>query len=502
MVGGGVSLHRYPRLTPLQSSSPSGSMPLSSENLDGIAAPRGVSRRYLQAAPVSPGCFATPSPRADAEALQAAREMGLTARPSSPQTTALIANIVAGVVAGTPRRNAVGPRTLPKLHLAVGAIVGDVLACWAKTPPALAFRVSTEAAFTGEAVSYTYFRMALDGMSAAGLIHRHSGVRFQRAVFDAGSGLAARYWPTETLLAAAGAHGIHPGNLAAHFVHVFPTTPPKIVHPILLRPFPTQSLRRPNAAPPDYRDGAARQARAEVEALNTYAAAFNVEGCRPPRFRRRFSGALGLHGRCYAGGSANYQGLSKRQRVETLSINGEQVCELDVKASWLTVLHGLHGLPLPAADLYELPGVPREVAKVAVVASLGKGSLVRQWSPVSLRNYPECAGYSAKAVATALVSRYPFLADLAAIVAHLPPHLRRASGVIPAFLMGVEARAVTAAMLHVQKYAQTLALPMHDAVIVPLCAEEIGRAGLMAGFKEFAGLVPMIEVLRGPGGDE
>ena len=53
------------------------------------------------------------------------------------------------------------------------------------------------------------------------------------------------------------------------------------------------------------------------------------------------------------------------------------------------MLHGLLRLPLPGGDLYELQGVPRDVAKAQVTATLVKGSPASKWSADSLRRQPE-----------------------------------------------------------------------------------------------------------------
>ena len=421
--------------------------------------------------------------------------MGLTARPKTPAAETLIGALVGIVIAHTSRKNAIGPKTLPKLRRAVGGVLGDILTCWAKNPPAMTFRTSKEETFTGEPVSYTYFVMTLEGFLAAGLLHRHGAIRFAQSEISPSDGKAARYWPAVGLLDAARGHGLHTGNLDEHFAHEFPTRPPKIVHPVLVRPFRSYGRRRDDAVPPDYRSMVARTIRDEVEAFNSFAGTFDVQGCRPPRFRRMFTGDLTLQGRWYAVGPVNYQGIDKPRRA-AVTINGEPVVELDVRASFLTILHGVFGLPLPEGDLYDLPGIPRDVVKAGVVATLGKGSIIRRWSKRSVKDTPECAFHSAATVGTALLHRYPFLGHLGDTVSHLPKSLRESRGLLSAFLMGIESSAMTMAMEYVRKHAEALALPVHDSLIVLETVETIGRQGIAAGFVRFAKVVPVIEVSR------
>ena len=450
----------------------------------------GIGKTFMTPTP-SPRSYAPPPATANREALRDAREMGLTARPRTSGANGLTDAMVRHVIAHTPRKNARRPATIRKVRLAVGAVLGDLLACWAKDPPAMTFRASKEGTFTGEAVSYTYFRMTLDGLRAAGLVHRHGGIRYARSEMDPSDGKAARYWPTERLLDAAEGHGLAAVGLDAHFAHEFPARPPAIPQPVLLRPFQSYGRQRSNAVPPDQRNPAARAIREEVEAFNAFASTFDVQGCRPPRFRRMFTGRLDLHGRWYAAGSVNYQGLNKRSRGR-LTIDGQPVVELDVRASFLTILHGLCGVPIPESDLYDIPDVPRDVAKAAVVSTLGKGSSVRRWSVGTLRRTPACAEHSAPKVAAALATRYPFLLTLGDVVAHLPDTFRASRGVVSAYLMGVEANAMTVAMGYIREHGGALALPVHDSLIVPESAEAIAREGIAEGFRRFAKVVPVV----------
>ena len=276
---------------------------------------------------------------------------------------------------------------------------------------------------------------------------------------------------------------------------MFPSRPPKVLQPVLVRPFRAYGIRRVVASPPDYRDPTARAIRDEVRAFNTFAAGFDVQHCRPPQFHRKFTGGLPLHGRWYAGGSVNYQGFSKTERA-SLVIDGQPVVELDVRASFLTILHGLFDVPLPEDDLYAFPGIPRDVVKAGIVATLGKGSIICQWSKRSIKKTEECAEHSAPKVAAALVTRYSFLLTLGDVVAHPPDTFRASRGVISAYLMGVESNAMTVAMGYIREHGGALALPVHDSLIVPESAEAIAREGIAEGFRRFAKVVPVIEVSR------
>jgi hypothetical protein len=83
----------------------------------------------------------------------------------------------------------------------------------------------------------------------------------------------------------------------------------------------------------------------------------------PPRFKRVLTASRLLGGRWYAvGNEGNYQLLSETERLR-ITIDGEPIVEADVRASHLSIMHGLLGQPLPEGDPYGFPDVPRSVAK-------------------------------------------------------------------------------------------------------------------------------------------
>lgn len=79
-----------------------------------------------------------------------------------------------------------------------------------------------------------------------------------------------------------------------------------------------------------------------------------------------------LGGRLYSVGEDNYQQLGGAERAR-IRINGKPTCELDIRASNLTIFQALVGQPLdfvnnPGLDPYTLPGLPREVVKAFITA--------------------------------------------------------------------------------------------------------------------------------------
>ncbi len=146
------------------------------------------------------------------------------------------------------------------------------------------------------------------------------------------------------------------------------------------------------------------------------------------------------------------------------------------------ILHGLLGLPAPDGDPYEIKGLPRDVAKGWVTATIGKGSPVKQWAEKTTDLYPACKQHNAVEVGRTVMARYPFLRDPCAV---LSPRADDADPklVLPLHMMNVEATILTEAMRRLRR-REILALPMHDGLIVPESAVPLAMEALWAAGAE------------------
>lgn len=230
----------------------------------------------------------------------------------------------------------------------------------------------------------------------------------------------------------------------------------------------------------------------------------------PTQFQRIFTVSLDLHGRWYPVGGG-YPSLPVHPRScvvpevlrdygrRSLRIDGEPCVELDVRASFLTIIHGLVGVPLPpGGDPYAVvPGIPREVAKAWVALRIGQGKAPSRWSDETAEDLRDLHGidverYSVAVVRQGIVGAMPFLGrglpTLLGVVdqPHLCSHV----------LMGIEARALTGAMMAL-KARGILGLPVHDALIVQEQHMEEAREALEAGYLAVAGILPVVRVKRG-----
>lgn len=102
-------------------------------------------------------------------------------------------------------------------------------------------------------------------------------------------------------------------------------------------------------------------------------------------------------------------------------------------------------------------------------------------------------------VGRSVLARYPVLENLPSRFEELG---RRygvdAERVLSLFLMGLEASALTAAMLTL-KVAGVVALPVHDSLIVPQDAVPMAEQALMAAFQQQVGITPALRTTPAPG---
>jgi hypothetical protein len=81
------------------------------------------------------------------------------------------------------------------------------------------------------------------------------------------------------------------------------------------------------------RGAEAGRLRHEVEDVNAFAAKHHVRGCLPPRWYRVFTESGLLEGRCQVAiREGPYQVMSGSVRLNSITIDGEHVAEIDVKA--------------------------------------------------------------------------------------------------------------------------------------------------------------------------
>jgi hypothetical protein len=171
-------------------------------------------------------------------------------------------------------------------------------------------------------------------------------------------------------------------------------------------------------------------------------------------------------GRIYSAGEDSYQNLPSDERLK-LTINGEAVAEVDVRASFITILYAMHKLHFEG-DPYVISGLGiegRQAVKMFVAATVGNGAPIEKWSRKHAKDFFEDTGLK-------LRKRWPLsLVAQATLEKHAP--LRRLNEPIKgrkrdwSDLMWIESQAILKTMLDLKRKYQVPSYPVHDSLIVP-----------------------------------
>jgi hypothetical protein len=229
------------------------------------------------------------------------------------------------------------------------------------------YRALGKSSFRDAPVKYDMFTRVLDGLKPLGLVgHRKGQTRYHETGFEPGhkvtiSGRAARLWATPKLLKLAEEHGIHSGNIGDHFAPEPPT------NPLVLKDFATGRGRYRESGPviKDYeRTPETQRLERDVKELNEFLARFELTGGRHEGYIRIFNNrSWKKGGRLYGPCEGSYQQLPETKCLE-MQINGEPVAGIDIKASFLTIYHAKHGVPLEGReDTYARGRLPRRCSR-------------------------------------------------------------------------------------------------------------------------------------------
>jgi len=156
---------------------------------------------------------------------------------------------------------------------------------------------------------------------------------------------------------------------------------------------------------------------AEVRELNEFLARFEILGGEHYGYERVFNNrSWKKGGRLYSSGEHCYQRLSEAERLK-MTINGEAVAEIDIKASFLTIYHAIAKAPLKGLnDPYAaMAGMDRAIVKLWTTVSFGKSSPATRWPPKTAKDFKKETGKvlgkvaKAKDVANRMLGTFPAL---------------------------------------------------------------------------------------------
>jgi hypothetical protein len=387
-------------------------------------------------------------------------------------------------------------RSIDKVRAAVEAFVGDLLLALDNGRSGWVYRSVRPTSFSGEHVSSRIFRRVLEGLKATELVQHLPGSQYW-ADFGDGAPVvsrqrAPRFRAAPKLLVLAAQGGITSATVSNHF------TPGLPQHPLVLK---TTSRRVGAGKDKGKRMPLPRTARAaeledQIRMLNEFLDNFTLRGGTHRGFVRVFNNAddegfdWNMGGRLYSAGKDSYQTLGEDERLN-MTIDGEVVCEIDIRASYLTILHVRNHVPFTVSkedDPYHIAGLDRFVVKNWIVICLGSKELPQRW-PAKVRSE-----YSKQRDGRNLSKDYP-IKGVGRMVIEKFPLLGRWSDLPDtwATLMCQESKAILKTMLGLMS-SDIPSFPVHDSIIVPASQETVACELLSNHYREICGAIPALVV--------
>jgi hypothetical protein len=204
---------------------------------------------------------------------------------------------------------------------------------------------------------------------------------------------------------------------------------------------------------------------------------------------RHFKSSIEGYGRYHS----SFQTMPSSTRLDTLRIDDEVCCEIDIVASIPSVLFGLYVrknklTDTECFDYYQavvdlLPLLPREAVKTIFMSSLGTGFLNEDKFPPALqKDHPEVA------------SALPWKDIKAAILKGMPQvSILKSRTMDWAYLNYRESEVLRVTMGRLLELGVGV-LPIHDSVIVPLKHREQAEQIYSQAFYDQLGVWPMMKV--------
>lgn len=403
--------------------------------------------------------------------------VALLSRAHSDQARSLV-DTVAKLVA--ERELAGGKRTNKRdkkqtaLKSAVERLLADLLQAQAsENAKGYVYRSMRPGGFTDQPVSYRTFKSLVETMRDLGLLESHKGFQVWQAPFGAQVPTiqkATRFRGTQQLLDTFEQHGVLAADFHQHFLIPLPDHPLRLRAASRRTEYGTKISGKPLRFEPTEQTMKLEE---QVKQLNEFFDRFELRGGIHRGYIRVFNNgdhprfAWNMGGRLYSYGEFSYQQMDRADRLR-MTINGEPVCEIDIRASYLTIFHAWHGEQLDAvSDPYDIPELgpeARDVVKMWITASFGNNAPITKWPRELVAKYRERAG-------KALGKRYP-AKEVAEKVAQAFPLLARLNGAKGqqrgwAELMYTESEAVLSTMIALM-HGRIPSLAVHDSLIVPL----------------------------------
>lgn len=339
---------------------------------------------------------------------------------------------------------------------------------------------------------YDIFSQVVSALEGEGLLTRRIGYPRWEAPRGERAGTATCFSLTEKMIELANAHEVLLDHWSDHWTSK--TSRGAITSgPLVALRAKRETIRgekqSAKSLPVDWSNPKVQAIAGQMERINAFLQAEQIDGVAFVGLRRLFNNGdqddfdWNKGGRFYSlqGGQA-YERWPARYREDLITINGEAVAEVDLRASHLTFLHALTGEPFdPSDDPYDIEDYPRIIVKLWVAQAIGSSNpRPSQWSKKSKADYeeerPRCdlqVDYPCREVGAFVKKKHPLLVDLEFL------------GLTTFDLQYHEAEVLRLAMEKLMFQEDVPVLPIHDALIVPRSHTEIAEGCLKVAFKEY-----------------
>ena len=424
-----------------------------------------------------------------------ARYMGLMCPPASPQAKALVNNIINIIEQAEQRKRVRKAKDKAAFRLAVGLITGDLLIAMEVKEYGWSYHGLSPAAFDDRPVGYKTFKPIVETMEAVGLISISKGRNAQAPQFDEGAApayhpsLASRFRPTQVMVSMGEQAGVHHGSARKHF----PQQLPNNVIEVRGKSTTVRGMKTKGKKLKLAHTEKSKAMEADVKSLNKFLAGFELEGGSFSGYRRLFSNGdiagfdFQWGGRLYGVGDDSYQTIKKTER-QKMTIGGEDVVEIDINASYLTIFHGMAGYPLPNRDdLYAIGGYNRTIVKAWITATIGHHGFHTKWPDNAIKEI-KAAGIERPKKMT-VTSLQPVILDHFPMLADWP-----SQKVTWADLMFTESEIIIGTMLELMHSYGIPCFSVHDSIIVRKSDQEIAMETLKDQFFRRTNVEPRLKV--------
>jgi len=427
--------------------------------------------------------------------LRNARYMGLSCPPASPQARRLVNSVIDIILREEQRKRARKSEDAAAFKSAIGMIVGDLLIGLQTREAGWSYLSMSTAFFLDRQIGYKTFRSIITTMEAAGLIMVSMGRNSQGINFGDGQkpvyspSLASRFKPTVMLIDLAQQAGIDDQAAVKHF----PPQLPKKVIEVRAKSQNTRGRKIKGNKIKFAHTDKSKNMEAEMKELNQFLVSFELEGAGFAGYRRLFheGDVKGFDfqwgGRIYGVGDYSYQNMKKSERPN-LRIDGEPIVEIDINASYLSILHGISGYPLPERDdLYDIGGIDRTIIKAWVSSTIGHHSFHTRWPKNAIDELKDAGvdkpdSLTMKSLQPTILEYFPMLTDWP-------------SGQVTwADLMFIESEVIIGTMVELMRSFGVPCFSVHDSIIVRRIDQKIALDTLRNQFVNRVGIEPRLKV--------